>query len=91
MKQGVLPTPSSDGSGVTEGRAATGEQDTGVRELELQIDALYNVPSNSGGATGTAPFRVIQTPVVRSHLHLFHFPGNVQSGLRTQGIFLVFF
>ncbi len=57
--QGVLPTPSAETGGAhTEGRPTVGEQDSQVRALELQIDALYGVPPNNG-APGV-PFRAVQ-------------------------------
>ena len=64
LLQGVLPTPGGVDGGVGDGRNGGGEQDAGVRELELQIDALYGVPSNSGGTTGPSPIRVVQGPMV---------------------------
>ncbi|CAK9252221.1 unnamed protein product [Sphagnum jensenii] len=46
------------GGAHTEGRPTVGEQDSQVRALELQIDALYGVPPNNG-APGV-PFRAVQ-------------------------------
>ncbi|KAG0625261.1 hypothetical protein M758_2G041000 [Ceratodon purpureus] len=61
---GVLPTPGGVDGGTADGRNNGSDQDAGVRELELQIDALYGMPSNSAGASGPTPFRVVQAPVV---------------------------
>ncbi|KAG0585816.1 hypothetical protein KC19_2G041700 [Ceratodon purpureus] len=61
---GVLPTPGGVDGGAADGRNNGSDQDAGVRELELQIDALYGMPSNSAGASGPTPFRVVQAPVV---------------------------
>jgi hypothetical protein len=49
-----------------DGRSGAGDQDTGVRELEVQIDALYGMPSGGSGASAPSPIRVVQTPVVGS-------------------------
>ena len=60
----MLPTPGGVDGGTADGRNNGSDQDAGVRELELQIDALYGMPSNSAGASGPTPFRVVQAPVV---------------------------
>ncbi|XP_073392613.1 uncharacterized protein [Physcomitrium patens] len=60
---GVLPTPTGVHAGAPDRNGAS-DQDTGVRELELQIDALYGIPSNTTGGAGLTPIRVVQAPVV---------------------------
>nr|XP_024379074.1 uncharacterized protein LOC112283865 isoform X12 [Physcomitrium patens] len=59
---GVLPTPTGVHAGAPDRNGAS-DQDTGVRELELQIDALYGIPSNTTGGAGLTPIRVVQAPV----------------------------
>lgn len=66
QNQGVLPTPASMDVEGADGRSGAGDQDTGVRELEVQIDALYGMPSGGSGASAPSPIRVVQTPVVGS-------------------------
>lgn len=63
LSQGVLPTPTGVHAGAPDRNGAS-DQDTGVRELELQIDALYGIPSNTTGGAGLTPIRVVQAPVV---------------------------
>lgn len=57
----MLPTP---GGVDADGRNSGSDHDTGIRELELQIDALYGMPSNATGNTAPSPIRIVQTPVV---------------------------
>lgn len=65
----MLPTPAGIDGGAADGRDSGSDQDTGVRELELQIDALYGMPSNSAGTTGQSPIHGVQAPVVSFMLH----------------------
>lgn len=60
----MLPGGGGVDDGAGDGRNNGSDEDAGVRELELQIDALYGMPSNSGGASGPSPVRVVQAPVV---------------------------
>nr|XP_024403544.1 uncharacterized protein LOC112295797 isoform X2 [Physcomitrium patens] len=63
LSPGVLPTSGGVDAGAAD-RNGGGDQGTGVRELELQIDALYGMPSNATGTIGPSPVRVVQAPVV---------------------------
>lgn len=77
LSPGVLPTSGGVDAGAAD-RNGGGDQGTGVRELELQIDALYGMPSNATGTIGPSPVRVVQAPVVssqcvRSHIFVIHF------------------
>lgn len=67
----MLPTPGGVDGGAADGRNNGSDQDAGVRELELQIDALYGMPSNSAGGTGPSPIRVVQAPVVSFSVAVF--------------------
>jgi len=61
LLQGVLPTP---GGVDADGRNGGGDHDTGVRELELQIDALYGMPPSATENRTAGPIRIVQAPVV---------------------------
>ncbi len=60
--QGVLPTQVAETGGAqAEERPVAGEQDTQVRGLEVQIDALYGVHPNNAAPRVPSPFQAIQT------------------------------
>ncbi|CAM6047912.1 unnamed protein product [Sphagnum compactum] len=65
VTMGVLPTQGGDTGGTqAEGRPALGEEDSQVRALELQIDALYGMPPNNSAPGVPSPFQAVQHPGV---------------------------
>ncbi|CAM6075960.1 unnamed protein product [Sphagnum tenellum] len=65
VTMGVLPTQGGETGGTqAEGRPALGEEDSQVRALELQIDALYGVPPNNSAPGVPSPFQAVQHPGV---------------------------
>ncbi len=63
--QGVLPTQVVETGGAqAEERPVAGEQDTQVRGLEVQIDALYGVHPNNAAPRVPSPFQTVQQPGV---------------------------
>jgi hypothetical protein len=63
--QGVLPTQVAETGGAqAEERPVAGEQDTQVRGLEVQIDALYGVHPNNAAPRVPSPFQTVQQPGV---------------------------
>ncbi|KAH8952192.1 hypothetical protein BDL97_09G071100 [Sphagnum fallax] len=62
---GVLPTQVVETGGAqAEERPVAGEQDTQVRGLEVQIDALYGVRPNNAAPRVPSPFQTVQQPGV---------------------------
>jgi hypothetical protein len=62
---GVLPTQVVETGGAqAEERPVAGEQDTQVRGLEVQIDALYGVHPNNAAPRVPSPFQTVQQPGV---------------------------
>ncbi|CAM6009484.1 unnamed protein product [Sphagnum balticum] len=62
---GVLPTQVAETGGAqAEERPVAGEQDTQVRGLEVQIDALYGVHPNNAAPRVPSPFQTVQQPGV---------------------------
>ncbi|CAM6036842.1 unnamed protein product [Sphagnum compactum] len=62
---GVLPTQVAEtGVAQAEERPVAGEQDTQVRGLEVQIDALYGVHPNNAAPRVPSPFQTAQQPGV---------------------------
>jgi hypothetical protein len=64
MNSGVLPAPSGVDNEAADSRNNGSDQGTGVRELELQIDALYGLPPYTAGNTGESPIRGVQARAV---------------------------
>ncbi|CAM6021903.1 unnamed protein product [Sphagnum balticum] len=65
VTMGVLPTQGGETGGAqAEGRPALGEEDSQVRALELQIDALYGMPPNNSAPGVPSPFQAVQHPGV---------------------------
>ncbi len=63
--QGALPTQVAETGGAqAEERPVAGEQDTQVRGLEVQIDALYGVHPNNAAPHVPSPFQTVQQPGV---------------------------
>ncbi|KAH9552019.1 hypothetical protein CY35_09G042800 [Sphagnum magellanicum] len=63
VTMGVLPTQVAETGGAqAEERPVAGEQDTQVRGLEVQIDALYGVHPNNAAPRVPSPFQTVQQP-----------------------------
>ncbi len=63
--QGMLPIQVVETRGAQiEKKLAAGKQDTQVRGLEVQIDALYGVHPNNAAPRVPSPFQAIQQPGV---------------------------
>lgn len=80
--QGVLPAPSGVDNEAADGRNNGSDQGTGVRELDLQIDALYGMPSYSAGNTGESPIRGVQARAVNMYLVHSDFRDSFLSGMK---------
>lgn len=80
--QGVLPAPSGVDNEAADGRNNVSDQGTGVRELELQIDSLYGLPSYTAGNTGESPIRGVQARAVNTCLVHSDFRDSFLSGMK---------